>query len=290
MLSRLWKKKSSSTIGIDRFQGLFYGVRLEQSGQQTRLTHFGQGQTLEELAGSLGKADRVISRPPSGAYYNRRVSYIKSDLRSTSDLKPVERHVVVYFECQRFCPMPVEQTVFGWRLLQYNEASGESVVEIHQSDLESCERQSQVLAKLRLGQPRLDAWHPTVLTPLIPDRFQWHVQQTREPDGFALLKDGHLHGHLSPQALTPGGKHFDRLCSFYEEYKKSGQRGSLQVFFLQRSFRAPKVSGISCSWIGDNCAELLGQGLEENYLQPVGLALGKKPTWWLRHKSTKWLD
>ncbi len=287
MWSKLFqrKKKTRSTIGVDRYGSHFYAVRLELKKDTPAITHTVTGSNLLELKEQLHPADLVITRPPVGGYFARRVIKMAGDW--THEEKPgfAERGYAVYQKLQSFSALPVDDTVYGWRVLTYDKATRSTEVEIHQADGAECARLLAPFHDLKLGAVQLDSLHCTALQCVIPERFRWFVLETRHPDGFCLVKNGRMLAHINGEVLlNRPADHIqtETLLDFLHNYRQSGQAGLLQVFFLNGR-RLPNLSGMSCSWIGENCAELVQCHVEPEYLQALGLALSNERSWWLHH-------
>lgn len=286
MLGRLFKKKNKTAIGLDLVDGHYFALRLEFTKDGPRITHQAQSRELSVIAEDLEKADLVISRPPLSGYFNRRVVEVEGDWNDSDHLSLAERGYAIYQQSQTFTAVPVSQVVYGWRVLSASDRTKRSEVEVHQAGGAECAQLLKPLQAMGLGPIQLEALHGPALGCVIPEKFTWYVVETRCPDGFCLIKNGRLGAHIRREVLTnPSADRLDadKLRSFLEEYYQAGQSGLCQVFFLDP--KAPHIKGLSCSWIGDNCAELVEQRVEPEYLQALGLAMSSEPSWWLHHIS-----
>jgi hypothetical protein len=273
----------STTIGLDLQGNHFCAVRVRFDDQKVELTHHLETPDFATLGKELEKADRVITRPPPNTWYNRRPAQVSGDWTDPEQPTWKQRGLEVFQIAQRWTPIKMEQTLFGWRVLSAQSNSSE--IEIHQSEKGNCDKFRATLETLKLGPVHFDAWHTTALSCAIPPRFKTYMLQTRSPDGYALIKDGALVGHLAQDLFNlpydPEHPDRERFLTFLEDH--IDREGRLQAYFLDRKQPAPRIAELSCSWIGENCRELVGQELSIGCLQALGLALSDREEWWLHH-------
>lgn len=285
MLGKLFGK--STAIGLDLQAKKFFAVRVLLNDRTVEITHTVETNDLSTLAKELDRADRVITRPPPNTWYNRRAATVKGDWSQPDRPTFKERGQEVFGLAQRFTPLNMEEVLYGWKVLAHGEKSSSSEIEIHQSERGNCTEYRQALESLKLGPVHFDAWHTTALSATIPPRFTSYLLETRSPDGFAMVKNGALMGHVDPGAIDPYAKdhpHRDKLRTFLADHLMSG-KGQLQAYFLNRHERDPQIAGLSCSWIGENVRELTGRELSTGLLQAFGLALSSQQEWWLHHAA-----
>lgn len=287
MWKRLFKKKKEpkTAIGVDSDGARFHAVRLSFSQGTPHLTHSVTAGNLLELKQKLEPADILITRPPSGGYFARRVIQVPGDWTDESHLSLPKRGYAVYQNLQTFSTLPVDETVYGWKVLGYDSSAQTSEVEVHQASGVECAQMLGPFHQMSLGPVQLDSVHCTALSCVIPPRYPWHILETRNPSGFCLMKNGRMVTHLEGQILLNRPvQHIQTeiLNSYLESYRESGQAGPIQVYFLQPG-AIPNLVGMSCSWIGENCAELLDTRIAPEYLQPLGLAMSRERSWWLHH-------
>ena len=238
------------------------------------------------LGREIERADRVITRPPPKTWFNRRAAKVSGDWTAAEQPSLKQRGLEVFRVAQRWTPLPMDQTLFGWEVLAHHSGTNTSEIEIHQSERNNCHEFRLALQSLKLGPVYFEAWHTTALRAAIPPRFTSYILETRSPDGYALIKNGSLVGHVDLTVFhppyDPEDPNVERLKSFLAEHLTAG-KGPLQAYFLNRNQRAPQMPGLSCSWIGDNCRELVGEDLSIGCLQALGLALSSNREWWLHH-------
>ena len=92
---------------------------------------------------------------------------------------------------------------------------------------------------------------------------------------------GHATSSLFSVPHDPEHPDKEKFMIFLDEHHRD--QGQLQAYFLDRKQRAPQIAGLSCSWIGENCRELVGTELSIGCLQALGLALSRREEWWLHH-------
>jgi hypothetical protein len=277
------RHRKNTAIGLDLQANQFCAVRVKIEGSQVELTHQIETPDFAALGKELEKADRVITRPPPNTWYNRRQARVDGDWGHSNQPSRDQRGREVFRVAQRWTPIKMDQTLFGWRVLSSNSQTSE--IEIHQSERSNCNEYRATLETLKLGPVYFDAWHTTALSCAIPSRFDSFILQTRSPDGYALVKKGALIGHLADSLFRspydPEHPDKEKFLSFLDEHHAS--TGQLQAYFLDRKQTAPQIPGLSCSWIGENCRELVGTELSIGCLQALGLALSNREEWWLHH-------
>ena len=276
----------STAIGLDLQGDHFCAVRVRINDRKVELTHHMETPDFGALGRELEKADRVVTRPPPKTWFNRRAAKVSGDWTAADQPTLKQRGLEVFRVAQRWTPLPMEQTLFGWEVLSHHSGTDTSEIEIHQSEKNNCHEFRLALQSLKLGPVYFEAWHTTALRAAIPPRFTSYILETRSPDGYALIKNGSLVGHVDLTVFhppyDPEDQNVERLKSFLAEHLTAG-KGPLQAYFLNRNQRAPQMPGLSCSWIGDNCRELVGEDLSIGCLQALGLALSSNKEWWLHH-------
>lgn len=286
MFGRLFRKKKKTSIGLDLVDGHYFGIRLEFTKEGPRITHQAQSRDLSIIGEDLEAADLLVTRPPLTGYFNRRTIEVDGDWTDEGHLSLAERGYAIYKQSSSFTSVGVDEIVYGWRVLSFDEHRKKSEVEVHQAGGTDCAQLLKPLQVCGLGPVQLDALHGPALGCVIPEKFSWYILETRCPDGFCLIRKKRLVAHIRREVLVqPSADRLDadKLRSYLEDYHQSGQSGLCQVFFLDP--KAPHIRGLSCSWVGDNCAELVNRRVEAEYLQALGLAMSSEPSWWLHHIS-----
>jgi hypothetical protein len=286
MLRTLFTKKNKTSIGLDKSRGKYYAIRLEFHKDGPRITNLAETDRLEPLSQQLEAADIVVTRPPLDGFFNRRVIRVEGDWTDDSNGSFSERGYAVYKHSQASTPVSMDEVVYGWKVLAFDSGQNKTEIEVHQSGGVECAQMLKPLQALGLGPIQLEALHSTALDCVIPEKFKWYILETRSPDGFCLVRDSKLIAHIGADVFTSPSAdrlHVDTLRHFLKSYQESGQPGLLQAFFLNP--KSPHIRGLSCSWVGDNCAELVDTPVGSDYLQALGLAMSWKPEWWLHHIS-----
>lgn len=286
MLSRLFsRKKLETSIGIDLAHRKYRAVRLEFHEDGPRLTQSLEVDSVTELK-KLESADRVVARPPIEAFLNRRVVRVEGNWSEEDHPSYSVRGKALSRKFQGFTGLSIDQVVYGWRVLSYDSSHDETNVELRVLDGAKCARSLKPLEDLKIGPVHLDAVHGTALDCVIPPKYRSYLLQTRAPDGFSLVRDRKLVAHIAPDVLTNPASHpldAKTLKEFIQVYHKSRQPGLLQAYFLNP--KATHIKGLSCSWVGDNCQELVDTRVPQEYLQALGLAMSSDKEWWLHHVS-----
>lgn len=290
MLGRLFSKKTESTIGLDKQGSRYYAVRVEKGKKGLSLTHQASARDLKELPALLEPAKTLVSRPFAGAYFDRRTVRIPGNWKDLADDKKrlAKQGVRVFEASRRWTNIDPEEAVFGWSMIRYDSTSDETEVEVHQFHGRDCAHVLQQVGALKLGEAYLDSWHCTGLSRVVPSVYRWFILETVSPDGFALMRDRRMAAHIDSEAFLDSKSnhpHRAAFLAYLEAFGNSDQPWPIQAFFLTPKFRPPDLQGISCSWIGENCRELVKKELPYDCLQALGLALSDQPEWWLHHIS-----